>query len=653
MLVSFLYIVLAVLGLSFLIFIHELGHYFMARRVGMRVETFAIGFGKPIYSWEKDGVKWQIGWLLFGGYVKIAGVDLDDTKNPYEITDGFFGKSPLDRIKVAIMGPAVNIVFAFVAFTLLWMAGGRQKHFTDFTTKIGWVDPASELYADGVRPGDEITAYGEHSYQGAKDHLYAPMTSADKLLVKGFKLDYSNGNKTPFQYTVKVYPHPSALEKGIVTAGITQPASYIFYDRLPGGGENPLPEGSPLKDSGIQYGDRIFWVDGEMIFSLPQLNHILSGDKVLLTIERNGETKLLRIPRVPVQELKLDHGFREELIDWQFESHLNNIKFQNLYTIPYNLTNNAVVENAVKFIDREKQEEAFPTEEYSALEMPLEPGDKIIAISGKPISHSAELLKELQTYSVNVIVERSNELHQPETWKHADTAFDQEINWKDLQTIANSIGTSKPVTEKGNLILLAPIVPKIRSEFALSPEKQALMATELQEQKKAVDSIEDPERRNHALRLLQKQEKRLLLGLPGLQDRPVSYNPAPTTLFFSVFEEIWRTLIALFSGALNPKWISGPIGIVQVVQETSMTSIKEAIYWLGAISLNLGILNLLPIPVLDGGTILMSLIEMVTRRRMHPKTLEKVIIPFAILLIGFFIFLTYNDLSRLFHTILH
>lgn len=653
MLVSFLYIILAILGLSFLIFIHELGHYFMARRVGMRVETFAIGFGKPIYSWERDGVKWQIGWLLFGGYVKIAGVDLDDTKNPYEITDGFFGKSPLDRIKVAIMGPAVNIVFAFVAFTVLWMAGGRQKHFSDFTSKIGWVDPESQLYAAGIRPGDEITAYDDHSYQGSKDHLYAPMTSSDKLLVKGFKVDYSNGNKTPFQYDVKVYPHPSAVEKGVVTSGITQPASYIFYDRLVDGSENPLPEGSPLKDSGIQYGDRIYWVDGEIIFSLQQLNHVLNGDKVLLTVERKGETKLLRIPRVPLQELKLDHGFREELIDWQFEAHLNNIKFQNLYAIPYNLTNDAVVENPVKFIDKDKQEEAFPAQSYSALEMPLEVGDKIIAISGMPVKHSADLLKKLQTYSVNIIVERDSKLHQPETWRSADADFDEEINWKDLQAIANSIGTTTPIKQKGNLFLLTPVIPKVRSEFELSPEKQALLTAELQEQKKAVESIEDPERRTHALRLLQKQEKRLLLGLPGLQDRPVSYNPAPTTLFSSVFEEIWRTLIALFSGALNPKWISGPIGIVQVVQSTSMTSIKEAIYWLGAISLNLGVLNLLPIPVLDGGTILMSLIEMVTKKRMHPKTLEKVLIPFGILLIGFFIFLTYNDLARLFHNIMH
>src|SRR5438132_112941 len=106
-LVSLFYVVLAVLGLSFLIFIHELGHFWMARRVGMRVETFAIGFGKPIFSWIRDGVKWQIGWLPFGGYVKIAGTETEEGNDPFSVADGFYGKSPWDRIKVAIMGPLV------------------------------------------------------------------------------------------------------------------------------------------------------------------------------------------------------------------------------------------------------------------------------------------------------------------------------------------------------------------------------------------------------------------------------------------------------------------------------------------------------------------------------------------------------------------
>ena len=199
----------------------------------------------------------------------------------------------------------------------------------------------------------------------------------------------------------------------------------------------------------------------------------------------------------------------------------------------------------------------------------------------------------------------------------------------------------------GNLELLNAVVPKMRKDFKLSPESQARMQEEMKEQQREIDSIDDPEKRVQAHQLFENRDKQLLLGLPSVQDERVQYNPNPVVLFDKVFEEIWHTLKALFTGALNPKWMSGPIGIVQVVHDNSMVSIKEALFWLGAISLNLGVLNLLPLPVLDGGTICFSLYEMITRRQLKTKTLEKFIIPFAILLIGFFIFLTYHDLSRL------
>ncbi len=647
MIVSLIYMLLAVVGLSFLIFMHELGHYYMARRVGMRVETFAIGFGKPIYSWVRDGVKWQIGWLFFGGYVKIAGQDNDDERDPYQIPDGFFGKRPIDRIKVAVAGPLVNLVLALVFFSVIWAIGGREKDFTEFTHKIGWVDPKSELFAAGIRPGDEITSYNDEPFHNFKDHLYAPMTSSGDIDVKGYKVDYLSGQKQPFAYKVKPYSHPNVYDKGILTTGIINSANYIIYKRLPQGQENPLPEGSPMLQSGIQYGDRILWVDGDLVFSGPQLSHLLNDSKVFLTIERNGQTMQVRVPRVPVQELKLDAEVKEELTDWQYEAELNNIKLRNLYVIPYNLTNDCIVQNELKFIDADNELSAFPHTPYAANEQPLLAKDKIIAIDGLPVKTAYELLKELQQHRVNIIVEREADLAKEVSWNVADADFDHEINGHAVSVIANSIGTSRPINNVGNYYLLNPVLPKTRHDFELSPDKQAWINAELLEQKKKVEGIEDPEKRNHALILLQNQEKQLLLGLPAVQDRKVNFNPSPFTQFGNVFGEIWRTLVALFSGSLNVKWISGPIGIIQVVHDNSMVSIKEALFWLGAISLNLGMLNLLPIPVLDGGTIVLSFYEMITGHRLHPKTLEKVILPFAVLLIGFFIFLTYQDLSRL------
>lgn len=441
MIESILYVLLAILGLSFLVFIHELGHYYMARRVGMKVEVFSIGFGRPLYSWLRDGVRWQIGWLPFGGYVKIAGTEANSSDDPYGFKDGFYGKGPLDRIKVAFMGPFVNIVFALIAFTLLWTIGGRQKNFGEYTHKIGWVDPKSELYSEGVRPGDEIVAYGQHPYKTGKDHLYAAMTAGGEVEVKGNKVNPHTKERIPFDYTVKTYHHPSALNKDILTAGITQPANYIIYDRHPNGGENPLPEGSPMQDSGVQYGDRIVWMDGETVYSNQQLAHLLNDSKALVTIKRGQETLLRRVPRVRAEELRLDPEVKEELIDWQFEAQLNGTKIQKLYTLPYNLNNEGVVEQAVRFIDQEKEEESFPAHPYSVLETPLEAGDKILAVDGIPVTHSYEILLHLQQRHVNIIVERGFTTAVI-PFQKADQVFDQQINWDDLQKLVAQAGDS-------------------------------------------------------------------------------------------------------------------------------------------------------------------------------------------------------------------
>ena len=94
--------------------------------------------------------------------------------------------------------------------------------------------------------------------------------------------------------------------------------------------------------------------------------------------------------------------------------------------------------------------------------------------------------------------------------------------------------------------------------------------------------------------------------------------------------------------------MAGPIGIVQLIHQSWEAGVKEALFWMGVISLNLGVINLLPIPVLDGGHIFFSLYEAVTKRRISGKTMERLVIPFVGPLVAFFLFITFHDLARLF-----
>lgn len=645
--VSLFYTLLAIVGLGFLIFIHELGHYWMARRVGMRVETFAIGFGRPICSWMRDGTKWQIGWLFFfGGYVKIAGAETNAEVDPYTIKDGFYGRGPWARIKVAFMGPLVNLVFAFVAFGILWSLGGRDKSFLEVTSKIGWVDPQSELYAKGIRPGDEITAYDGHPFQGMADHKYAVILADAQVNVQGNKEDYLTDEKTPFEYKVAPYQHPEVRGKGKMTIGIMLPAHYIIYNRLPNNAENPLQEHSPLHDSGIQYGDRLIWADGKLLFSNKQLEDILNDGRVLLTVQSGNEISLKRIPRVHVRELKFDSAFKEEIGDWQFEAQLKNIKLSDLYVLPYNLTNDCIVENPMTFIDSEKSLLAFPPVPFSALETSLQAGDRILAVDGVRVEKSYELLKDLQTRHVNIIVQRDASALQKIGSKGSDYDFDKHINLQNINRIASSIGTPKEITSGGNLTLLKPVTPLPAKDFLKTPEELTVLTSESKGQLKEIEAIEDPVKRAHMLASWKPYEERLLIGLP-FQDRKVVYNPSAVEMFKNVFQELSRVFYAIFERPASRDWLSGPVGIIRTVHDSWMLGYKEAIFWLGVISLNLGVLNLLPIPVLDGGIIALSFFELVTGRKLKPKTLERLIMPFALLLIGFFIFVTYNDVLRI------
>lgn len=606
----------------------------------MRVEAFAIGFGKPLFTWERNGVKWHICMLPFGGYVKIAGMQKEGSREPSEIPDGFFGKRPWQRIQVALAGPLVNIAFALVAFSILWFSGGRTKAFTEFTHRIGWVDPQSALYDLGVRPGDLIEKYDGRPFTGFKDLLIAGIMSDKTTQIEGVKIDYLTGHKTDFNYTLKTYENHSLMGKEkMQTIGILSPARYLIF---PG---NDLLPGSPMLQSSIQPKDRVLWVDGEIVFSHQQLSALTNASTAFLTFQRGDQIYQTKIPRVQMADLKLTPPERGEIDDWQHEAGLKG-RLQDLYFIPYNLSPTLAVESPIAFIDEEDQKNSFEPCQRCALFQPLQEGDQILALDGKPIKTPYELLTQIQQRHLLMIVDRNPAAVDKALWTDADKQFDQ-FNTADLEKIISSLGIDHPVTEAGTLHLLQPVLPKPLSDFPLTEAQKAQLAEELVQSKKEIEAIQDPQKRAEALHEWEKSQHKVVLGLP-LIDREVRYNPTPLQQFREVFHDTYRTLSSLLTGMANPKYVAGPVGIVQIVHQSWLMGFKEALFWMALISLNLGIINLLPLPVLDGGHILFSLIEMVTRRPLRAKTMERLIIPFVALLIGFFIFVTYHDITRLF-----
>ena len=445
---NIIYILLALIGLGFLVFIHELGHYFMAKKAKMTVEVFSIGFGKPIYSWKRGDVIWQICALPFGGYVKIAGMEKSGSLEPYQIKDGFFGKRPIERIKVALAGPFANILFAFAAFMLIWFFGGRDKSFGEYTKKIGAVDKSSELFFNGVRPGDEITSYGKRSYNGLNDLLYASVLDGKKCEIKGMKIDYRTGLNSSFEYDLDTYKIQGFYGGNLYSIGVETPASFLMYARS---AENDFEV--LAKKIGIQEGDRLIWANGEIVFSAKQLSSLINEKAVFLTLERSGQFFHAKIPKVKIEDINLNRFDREEIDDWRYESGIKT-KLSNLYFLPYYFNENGVVESRLNFIDENLSNILFKVDERNQFSKSLERGDRIVAVDGIKIESAYDILKLLQDSRVLMIVERESPEMARINWKDADSYFDRTLNANALFNLVDRIGTSAEKKELNNIHLL-------------------------------------------------------------------------------------------------------------------------------------------------------------------------------------------------------
>lgn len=607
--ISAFHILLAALAIGFLIFIHEFGHYLVARRQGMVVEVFSIGFGRPIVSWMRDGVKWQVGILPFGGYVKIAGMEKKGNLEPHQIRNGFYGKGPWARIKVALAGPIVNVAFALAAFCVIWSLGGRDRPFSSHTHHIGYVNPESQIYASGVRSGDVIQEVNGKPYNAYEQLFYAAVLEKKPWTIRGEKVDYFANTSSPFQFTPTYESSLNATDRLKFAATQFAPASFLIFPE-PSKGQPLFQPLSPISKSGIRPADRLMWANDKLLFSTADLTQAVNDLNALITVERGQKTFVTTIPRIKISDLKLSMEQKGELDDWKHEANLN-AKLPDLFFIPYNLNTHAIVEDILPLISYSESHSNESISRGSSPEL-LKPHDRIIAIDGIPIHSGEEFFREIQTRRVLLIV-KSNENLTPILWTKADTVFTSEINWEALNKISSSIGTDHAIHELAGFRLLQPVIPKTYSEMGI----------------KGIES------------------NALALGV-SIQDRFVAYNPSPITLFLNTFNEMWRTIVSMFSGHFAPKMLSGPIGIIQVMEKSWEQGVKEALYWMAVISLNLGVLNLLPLPVLDGGHICFALWESVTKRRIKSKTMERMIVPFVVLFIAFFIYITYHDIIKLF-----
>ena len=160
--------------ISVVVFVHEYGHFWVARKCGIRVESFSIGFGKSIFGWtDKHGTRWQVAWLPLGGYVKMFG-DADPASSPDESVKhmseeekkiSFFHQSVNKRMAVVVAGPATNYIFAIIVLAFLFVFEGQPFS----PAVISSLQDNSVAAHAGLLPGDKIIQIDDRKIERFED----------------------------------------------------------------------------------------------------------------------------------------------------------------------------------------------------------------------------------------------------------------------------------------------------------------------------------------------------------------------------------------------------------------------------------------------------------------------------------------------------
>jgi regulator of sigma E protease len=260
------------------IFIHELGHFLVAKRRGLKIERFSIGFGPKIFGWTKDGIEYRVSWIPFGGYVALPQMSpMETIEGKTESKAEELPSAPASsKILVALAGPMMNIVLAAIIACIIWWVGLAVPVNPPV---IGWVEPGSREEQLGIRATDRIVNVNGHEVKNWFNIQRSVALSLDpsvsvvidqKGVQKEFLLE-TEFNRDFGLKTINLYPEGRPYAKDVLS-------------------------GSPAETAGVLAGDEFLAVDDVPISTRQELIDLISkrpGQPVRLKIMRQGEMMII------------------------------------------------------------------------------------------------------------------------------------------------------------------------------------------------------------------------------------------------------------------------------------------------------------------------------------------------------------------------
>jgi len=282
-----------IVAIGILVTIHELGHFLVARRVGIQVLRFSVGFGKPLLRHvDRKGTEFVVAAIPLGGYVRMLG-EHDDEVTSENRHLAFSQKSIVEKTAVVIAGPLFNFIFAIAAYWIMYMAGIPGQ-----TAVIGEIKPQSAAWAAGMKADEKIIRVNDVDTPtwGVVNTALLDAALDDDTI----KVDTSNRAGTmQNRYHVRIDERSQLLdEKGVIhNLGIIawRPPVWIG-DVTPGG---------PAEQAGLIKGDRVISADGREIKNWGEwVSYIRDRPAMIISvvISRDGQTVMLRVKPERIRE---------------------------------------------------------------------------------------------------------------------------------------------------------------------------------------------------------------------------------------------------------------------------------------------------------------------------------------------------------------
>jgi len=274
--------------LGVLIFVHELGHFLAARRVGVRVLTFSLGFGPKLLKFTRGDTEYCISVVPLGGYVKMAGESPDDPRSG--APDEFMSKSKWERFQILIMGPVMNILLAVVVLAIVLAQGAEVPAFEDKSPLVGDVEKGSVAEKAGIQRGDRLLTIDGDEVPTWNDVGMAVATKPNRDIAITFARD---------GHTQSVTVRPVAQGKyEMGDIGVLPDVSPHVRS---------VVSGDPADRAGVKAGDVVVAVDGARMIFARHLAEAISksaGKQIDLLIRRGGGEQHIGV----VPQLRGDRG---------------------------------------------------------------------------------------------------------------------------------------------------------------------------------------------------------------------------------------------------------------------------------------------------------------------------------------------------------